>query len=41
MEEGAHFPVPNAQVPADFKARILAGKGLDRLLQFLLGKGEQ
>ncbi len=41
MEEGAHFPVPNAKVPADFKARILAGKGLDRLLQFLLGKGEQ
>lgn len=41
MEEGAHFPVPNARVPSDFKARILAGKGVDRLLQFLLGKGEQ
>jgi hypothetical protein len=27
-------------VPSDFKARILAGKGVDRLLQFLLGKGE-
>jgi len=40
MEEGAHFPVPSAQVPNDYKARILAGKGVDRLLQFLLGKGE-
>lgn len=40
MEEGAHFPVPQAQVPRDYKARILAGKGVDRLLQFLLGKGE-
>jgi len=41
MEEGSHFPVPNVSVPSDFKARILAGKGVDRLLQFLLGKGEQ
>ena len=40
MEEGSHFPVPSVNVPADFKARILAGKGIDRLLQFLLGKGE-
>ena len=39
MEEGSHFPVPDG-VPSDFKARILAGKGVDRLLQFLLGKGE-
>ena len=41
MEEGSHFPVPDVSVPNDFKARILAGKGVDRLLQFLLGKGEQ
>ncbi|MCS5578227.1 MAG: YcjX family protein, partial [Alteromonas macleodii] len=40
MEEGSHFPVPDVSVPSDFKARILAGKGVDRLLQFLLGKGE-
>ena len=40
MEEGAHFPVPQVRVPTDYKARILAGKGIDRLLQFLLGKGE-
>ncbi|KXJ60704.1 MAG: hypothetical protein AXW14_03695 [Alteromonas sp. Nap_26] len=40
MEEGSHFPVPHVTVPQDFKARILAGKGIDRLLQFLLGKGE-
>lgn len=40
MEEGSHFPVPSVNAPADFKARILAGKGIDRLLQFLLGKGE-
>ena len=40
MEEGSHFPVPRVTVPQDFKARILAGKGIDRLLQFLLGKGE-
>ena len=39
MEEGSHFPVPQVTVPQDFKARILAGKGIDRLLQFLLGKG--
>ena len=41
MEEGSHFPVPDVSVPSDYKARILAGKGVDRLLQFLLGKGEQ
>lgn len=40
MEEGSHFPVPHVTVPSDFKARILAGKGIDRLLQFLLGKEE-
>lgn len=40
MEADAHFPVLNAQVPRDYMARILSGRGLDRLLQFLLGKGD-
>ncbi len=40
MEEDSHFPAVHVKVPQDFKARILAGKGIDRLLQFLLGKGE-
>lgn len=36
MEPDAHFPLLNASVPSDFKARILAGRGLDRLFQYLL-----
>ena len=40
MEPDAHFPVPLAQVPSDYKARMLNGKGVDRLLQFLLVNGE-
>jgi len=40
MEADAHFPSLNTHVPRDYMARILSGRGLDRLLQFLLGKGE-
>ena len=40
MEADAHFPLLNAQVPDDYRARILSGRGLDRLLQFLLEKGD-
>ncbi|BFT32191.1 YcjX family protein [Alteromonas sp. D210916BOD_24] len=40
MDEGSHFPTEDVCVPPDYKARILAGKGLDRLLQFLL-EGER
>jgi predicted YcjX-like family ATPase len=39
MEADAHFPVLNTQVPQDYMARILSGRGLDRLLQFLLAEG--
>ncbi len=41
MESDAHFPVLNVAVPKDFKARILAGRGLDRLFQYLLTNEEQ
>ncbi|WP_026376152.1 YcjX family protein [Aestuariibacter salexigens] len=36
MPADEHFPLLNAQVPDDYLPRILNGRGLDRLLQFLL-----
>ena len=38
MPEDEHYPVLPAAVPPDYLARMLNGKGLDRLLQFLLEK---
>ncbi|QJR81105.1 GTP-binding protein YcjX [Alteromonas pelagimontana] len=37
MAADEHFPVLPAQVPADYLPRMLNGRGLDRLFQFLLG----
>ncbi|WP_137165446.1 YcjX family protein [Salinimonas lutimaris] len=37
MSAQEHFPVLPAQVPEDYLPRILNGRGMDRLLQFLLG----
>ena len=36
MEADAHYPVLAARVPKDHLPRMLNGRGLDRLLQFLL-----
>jgi len=41
MEADAHFPVFNTKVPQDYMARMLSGRGVDRLLQFLLAEGAQ
>ncbi|WP_281268905.1 YcjX family protein [Alteromonas aestuariivivens] len=38
MANDEHFPVLEAQVPDDFLPRILNGRGLDRLFQFLLSQ---
>ena len=38
MPADEHYPVLKAAVPSDYLARMLNGKGLDRLLQFLLEK---
>ncbi len=37
MSADEHFPVLPAKVPEDYLPRILNGRGLDRLFQFLLG----
>ncbi|MBD3587473.1 YcjX family protein [Salinimonas sp. HHU 13199] len=41
MSSQEHFPVLPASVPDDYLPRILSGRGLDRLLQFLLGDGHE
>ncbi|WP_269749811.1 YcjX family protein [Salinimonas marina] len=38
MSANEHFPVLPARVPEDYLPRMLNGRGLDRLFQFLLGK---
>ena len=40
MSADEHFPVLPARVPEDYLPRMLNGRGLDRLFQFLLGKEE-
>ncbi|GGW84660.1 YcjX family protein [Alteromonas halophila] len=37
MESDTHYPVLDINVPKDFLPRILNSRGMDRLLQFLLG----
>ena len=37
MESDTHYPVLDISVPKDFLPRILNSRGMDRLLQFLLG----
>ncbi|MCU7554776.1 YcjX family protein [Alteromonas sp. ASW11-19] len=38
MESDAHYPVLQAQVPKDHLPRMLNGRGLDRLFEFLLNQ---
>lgn len=37
IDADEHYPVLNARVPQDYLPRMLNGRGLDRLFQFLLG----